>query len=115
MSKKNKKIHWKNSWKSEKDELPVEGFLVMTHKSDNIPSTLNPPDININQWADGDWFHKDKKPGDTWWRVFTLEDLDYFQDLAVKVFINNLLKGNGQTFKSIYGISLEEIRSKLCS
>lgn len=115
MSKKNKKIHWKNTWKSENDELPVEGFLVITHKSDNIPSTLNPPEIHINQWVDGDWFHKDIKPGNVWWRVFTLEDLNYFQDHAVKLFVKKLLSNseNGSTLKSVYGISIEEIRSRL--
>lgn len=111
MTKKKKKSHWENNWISIIEQLPPEGALLLTSMK------IDPPDEtergNINQYSDGNWFHISKSGEIHWWRLFTPEDLWYFQDKAIGVFFNGLINNVYEKWniKEIYGFDIE----KLCS
>lgn len=110
MTKKKKKVYWKSKWISIKEQIPLEGILVLTCSEVEEPSE----DFkgNINQYSDGDWFHKTNKEI-TWWKIFTPEDLNYFQDLAIKIFFEDLIddKYKEWNLKEMYDFDFEKLRS----
>jgi hypothetical protein len=110
MTKKKKKIHWKSEWISIKEQIPPEGILVLSYTGFDRPDENIKG--NINQYCDGDWFHKTDKDV-TWWRIFTPEDLMYYQDLSIKVFFEDLTddKYNNWNLKQMYDIDFEKLRS----
>lgn len=110
MTEKEKKKRWESKWISTLQQMPLEGILVLSHTGTDYP--IENKIGNINQYINGDWFHKTNKEI-TWWRIFTPEDLDYFQNLAIKTFFGNLTndKYKGWNLKELYDFNFEELRS----
>ena len=112
MTKKKKKvIHWENKWISVLEQLPPEGTIVLTSTEMSIPDKDNYG--NVNQYCDGNWFHLSKSGNVQWWRLFTPEDLWYFQDNAIKIFFNSLINNEYENWnlKEAYDIDIEKLRS----
>lgn len=112
MTKKKKKVYWKSEWISAKEHIPQEGILVLTRSDIKKPKE---DDLkgNINQFSDGNWFHLYVDKDVEWWRVFTIEDLTFYQDLAVRVFFENLTKDSykGWDLNKMYSFDFEKLRS----
>ena len=90
------KEHWKNKWTSVNEELPPIGAMVITVNTDKCPVELDYKG-NLNQLSDGDWYHIDREGRPTWWKYLTPEEFNYYQDLAIQVYLeglDNRLYGN---------------------
>lgn len=110
MTKKKKKIRWENKWISVLQQIPPDGALVLSYTGLDCPDENTKG--NLNQFCDNEWFHlTDKKI--TWWRFFDFKDLEKFQNLAIKVFFEDLTddKYKNWNLKEIYDFDFEKLRS----
>lgn len=111
MTKRKKKVRWKNEWISIKEQMPPVGALVITYCGNDIPNENTKGDIN--QYCDNEWFRLIEGKEILWWRIFDLNDLSQYQDLAIKVFFENLTidKYKDWNLKQMYDFDFEKLRA----
>lgn len=111
MTKRKKKVRWKNEWISIDEQLPPIGALIITYNGEDTPNENTKG--NINQYCDNEWFRIIKDEKIRWWRMFDLFDLDYYQNLSIKVFFEDLTidKYKGWDLKQMYDFDFEKLRA----